>query len=65
VSMSEFFAYYRKNPGQWPIINFSYYDYIELGKVNLVFTDNEFLGLLDSLAEFARYLPDYKSNYRQ
>jgi hypothetical protein len=64
VSMSKFFAFYRKNPGQWPIIKFSYYDYIELGKVNLVFTDDEFLGLLESLAGFANYIAGFKDNYR-
>jgi len=64
VSMNEFFNYYRKNPGRWPVINFSYYNYIELGKVSLPMTDDEFLGFLESLAGFANYIPGFKDNYR-
>jgi hypothetical protein len=64
VSMSEFFDYYRKNPSRWQLIKFYGYDYLELGKVNMVLADAEFIGLLDSLAEFARYIPNFKSNYR-
>jgi hypothetical protein len=64
VSMYEFFNYYQNNPGRWPVISFPGYDYLELGKVNLTLTDDEFLGLLESLAEFAKYIPDYKDKYR-
>ena len=65
VSMWEFFDYYRKNRGKWQLIKFNYYDYLVLGKVNLVITDTDFAELLESLAEFARYIPNYKSNYRE
>lgn len=64
VSMNEFFSYYRKNPGKWPVIGFFGYDYLELGKVSLSITDDEFLGLLESLAEFAKYIPGFKDNHR-
>jgi len=65
VSMWEFFDYYRKNPGKWQLMKLSHYDYLVLGKVTPVLTDTEFAQLLESLAEFARYIPNYKSNYRQ
>ncbi len=65
VSMSEFFNYYRKIPSKWQLINFYSYDYLELGRVNLILTDTEFVQLLDSLAEFARYIPKFKSIYRE
>jgi hypothetical protein len=64
VNMFEFFDYYQKNPGKWPLIKYNYYDYLEIGRVNLALTDADFVGLLDSLAEFARYIPDFKNNYR-
>ena len=64
VSMYKFFSYYQNNPRSWPVISFSGYDYLELGKVNLALTDGEFLGLLESLAEFANYIPGFKDNYR-
>jgi len=64
VSMWKFFDYYGKNPGKWQLIKFDYNDYLVLGKDNLVLTDTDFAELLDSLAEFARYIPNYKSNYR-
>ena len=65
VSMSDFFDYYQKHPGKWQLIKFNYYDYLLLAKVNLVLADADFTQLLDSLAEFTRYIPNYKSNYRQ
>ena len=64
VSMYEFFDYYKKNPGKWPVINFSFYEYLELGKVSLPIPDNEFLTLVESLAEFADYIPGFKDKYR-
>jgi hypothetical protein len=64
VSMYEFFDYYRKNSGQWPLTNVHFQDYLELGKVSLPITDDEFLVLLESLAEFADYIPGFKNNYR-
>lgn len=64
VSMNEFFNYYRKNPGRWPVINFSGYEYLELGTGSRPITDDEFLGLLESLAEFADYIPGFKHGYR-
>lgn len=64
VSMGEFFDYYRQNPGKWQLINFNHYEYLLLGKVHLVLTDTDLIGLLDSLAEFARYIPSFKSRYR-
>lgn len=64
VCMSEFFDYYRKKPGKWQLMKFSYYEYLVLGKVNLVLADTDFTQLLDSLAEFARYIPDFKIKYR-
>jgi hypothetical protein len=36
-----------------------------LAKVNLVLADADFTQLLDSLAEFTKYIPDYKTGYRQ
>jgi len=64
VSMDDFFKYYRANPGNWQVINFNYRDYLELGRVHLVLTDADFIGLLDSLADFANYIPDFKIKYR-
>ena len=64
VSMYKFFNYYRNNPGKWPAISFFGYEYLELGKVSLPITDDEFLGLLESLAGFANYIPGFKDNYR-
>ena len=64
VRMYEFFSYYQNNPGRWPVISFSGYNYLELGVVNLALTDAEFVGLLDSLADFADYIPDFKMRYR-
>ena len=64
LRMEEFFNYYRNNPGRWPVISFFGYDYLELGKVSLPITDDEFLGLLESLAGFANYIPGFKDNYR-
>lgn len=64
ASMSEFFDYYRKHPGRWPIVVVNFQDYLELGKVSLPINDDEFLGLLESLAEFANYIPEFKNNFR-
>ena len=64
VSMSEFFSYYQKHPGRWPIISFYGYEYLELGKVSVPITDNEFLDLLESLSVFADYIPGFKYHYR-
>jgi len=64
VSMDEFLNYYRKTPGKWQLINFCSYVYLELGRVNLILTDADFVGLLDSLAEFAKYIWNLKSGYR-
>ena len=64
VSMWKFFDYYRKSRGKWQLIHWNNHDYLVLGKVNLAVTDAEFAELLDSLAEFARYIPDFKINYR-
>ena len=64
VSMSEFFSYYLNNPGRWPIISFYGYEYLEVGKVSLPIIDDEFLGLLESLAEFANYISGFKYHYR-
>ncbi len=64
LSMYDFFEYYRKNPGRWPVISFSGYEYLELGKINMVITDIGFKGLLDSLADFAKYIPGFKDKYR-
>lgn len=64
VSMYKFFNYYQNHPGRWPVISFSGYSYLKLGKVRLPITDDEFLGLLESLAEFANYIPGFKDNYR-
>lgn len=64
VRCSEFFDYYRKNRGNWQLIHWNNRDYLVFGKVNLVLTDAAFTELLDSLAEFARYIPDFKINYR-
>jgi hypothetical protein len=64
LGMSEFFSYYRNNPGRWPIIRFYVYEYLGLGQVSLPITDGEFLGLVESLAEFASYISAFKDNYR-
>ena len=64
LSMDEFFNYYRNNPGIWPVITFSGYEYLELGKVSLPISDDKFLGLIESLAGFANYIPGFKDNYR-
>jgi hypothetical protein len=64
VSMAEFFEYYRNNPGKWQAISFNNYDYLELGKLSLNITDADFIGLLDSLAQFAAFIPVFKDQYR-
>lgn len=64
VSMYEFFDYYRNNPGRWPVTSFPGYDYLEMGRISLPVTDDEFLGLLESLAGFANYIQGFKDNYR-
>jgi hypothetical protein len=64
VGMYEFFDYYKKNPGRWPIIDLKGYDYLELGKVSLPLEDHEFPSLIESLAEFANYVPGFKDHYR-
>jgi len=64
VSMSEFFDYYRKNPGKWQVTSFNFYNYVELGRVSHPITDNEFLSLVESLSEFADYIQRFKGNYR-
>jgi len=64
VSMSEFFAYYRKHPGRWQLMQFSNYEYLVLGRVNLDMTDTDFTTLLKSLADFAGYVPRFKDTYR-
>ncbi len=65
ASMSEFFDYYRKHPGQWTVVNVNFQEYLELGKVSLPIVDNEFLDLKESLAGFADYIPGFKYQYRQ
>jgi hypothetical protein len=64
LSMNNFFNYYRNHPGQWPVIQFSMYNYLELGIVSMEVENHEFLELLDSLAIFANYIPAFKDNYR-
>jgi len=64
TSMSEFFDYYREHPGRWPIVAVNFQEYLELAKVSLPIKDSEFRSLLESLAEFARYIPDFKVKYR-
>lgn len=64
VSMSKFFDYYRRHPSTWQLTRFNNYDYLALGKVNLVMTDTDSAQLLASLAEFARYIPKFKDTYR-
>jgi len=64
LSMADFFDFYRKNPAKWQVIKFNGYDYLVLSKVNLVMTDTDFTELLDSLAEFAKYIPSFKNKYR-
>ena len=63
-SMSEFFEYYRKNPGRWQIIQFNGYNYLQLGRINPESFDNEFLKLISSLADFAKYIRTFKKRYR-
>lgn len=64
LSMKDFFTYYKNNPGKWEVINFSNYNYIELGKTNIYLTENQFSDLLNSLASFADYLSAFKNRYR-
>jgi len=64
VGMQEFFTYYRKTPGQWPLMQFNSYDYVVLGKLSLNVTDSNLLDLLGSLAEFAIYILNFKNKYR-
>ena len=63
-SMQDFFNYYTDNKGQWPEKSFNGYDYLELGKVHLNISDQEFGDLLESLSEFALYIPNFKNIYR-
>lgn len=64
VSMADFFDYYGKTPGKWPILNSLGTQYLELGKLAPDSLDSDFTTLLDSLAEFARYVPEFKEGYR-
>jgi hypothetical protein len=64
VSMAEFFEYYQDNPGRWQVISFIDYDYLELAKLNLQVTDKDFNELVESLAQFAAYIPAFKNQYR-
>lgn len=64
LRMADFFNFYRKNPGIWPVFDFSNHQYLEFGKVSLPMTDDEFLRLLESLAAFATYITEFKNNYR-
>jgi hypothetical protein len=64
ASMAEFFNYYRNNPAGWPVIQYNYQDYLLLGVASLSMTDKEFETLLSSLADFANYIPDFKTRYR-
>jgi hypothetical protein len=62
--MAEFFEYYQDNPGRWQVISFIDYDYLELAKLNLQVTDKDFNELVESLAQFAAYIPAFKNQYR-
>ena len=64
VSMAEFFNYYRNNPGRWQLISFLDYDYLELAQLNTNLTDTDFVGLLDSLSEFTKYIRNFKNLHR-
>lgn len=65
VSMSTFFAYYKKDPSGWQLPEFNNREYLVLGRVSLAMTDADFTGLLESLADFARYIPKFKDAFRQ
>jgi hypothetical protein len=45
-------------------ISFSYYDYLELDKMDSTIIDADFIGLLNSLAEFTLYIAKFKDGYR-
>jgi hypothetical protein len=64
MSMDDFFNYYQRSPGRWPVINLFGHTYLELGKVSLTIADNEFHDLLESLSGFARYITQFKNTYR-
>jgi hypothetical protein len=64
IKMSDFFQYYLANPGRWQVIQFNGYDYLILVKLALKSIDAEFPYLIDSLADFANYIPGFKNRYR-
>ena len=64
VSMSTFFAYYRRHPGRWRLMEFNNHTYLVLGRVNLDMTEADFAELLESLADFAKYIPGFKDTRR-
>lgn len=63
-SMSEFFQYYLAQPDRWQVIQFNGYDYLILVKLQLKSISANFSYLLDSLADFANYIPGFKNKYR-
>ena len=64
ISMSEFFRYYLAQPSKWQVIQFNDYDYLILVKLVLGSIDADFSYLLNSLADFANYIPGFKNRYR-
>ena len=64
ISMKDFFGYYMAQPGRWKVIKFNRYKYLILVKLALKSIDADFSYLLDSLADFANYIPGFKNRYR-
>lgn len=64
ISMHAFFEYYRANPGRWLLRKFMGYDYLQLAKINPESFESDFLKLLPSLADFAKYISTFKNEYR-
>jgi len=64
ASMYEFFEYYHANPSRWQTIKFMGYDYLKIAALKPESFDSDFLQLLPSLADFANYIPNFKTKYR-
>jgi hypothetical protein len=64
TKMVDFFEYYRNNPGSWQLLKWNDYDYLVLGKLDTPLSDAGFLSLIESLGEFAHYIPNFKAKFR-
>ena len=65
IGMSEFFEYYRANPVIWERMQYNWYDYLILAKIEPESVDSDFLKIIiPSLADFAHYIHNFKTGIR-